>query len=84
MFVDPLLGKKSSVLTVHLLEDQKMEILSSISDTLSVVRGTVLSHASVWGYVMDVLYQKSAERFAVPPSRLQHTCTTRKTLSEVT
>lgn len=68
------------VLTVHLLEDQKMEIvtlhyLSSISDTLSVIHGfdTVLSHVSVWGCVMEVLYQKSAEKFAVTSSRLQHT-----------
>lgn len=80
------------MLTVHLLEDQKMEIvtlhyLSSISDTWSVIHGfdKVLSHVSVWGCVMEVLYQKSAEKFAVPPSRLQQvTCTTRKTPSEVT
>lgn len=79
------------MLTVHLLEDQKMEIvtlpyLSSISDTLSVIHGfdTVLSHVSISGCVIEVLYQKNAEKFSVPPIRLQHTCTIGKTLSEVT
>lgn len=79
------------MLTVHLLEDQKMEIvtlhyLSSISDILPVVHsfGTVLSHVSVWGCVIEVLHQKSTEKFAAPPSRLQHTHSTRKPLPEVT
>lgn len=61
----PSLGKESSVLTVHLPEGQKMEIVIlyycfPISDTLSVVHGfsTVLPHASVWGCVTGVLYQK--------------------------
>lgn len=90
VFCSSPLTKESSVLTVHLLEDQKMEIvtlyyLSSISDTLSVIHGfdTVLSHVSVWDCVIEVLYQKSAEKFASAPIRLQYTCTTGKTLSEV-
>lgn len=68
IFCQSPLTKESSVLTVHLLEDEKMEIvtlhyLSSISDTLSVIHGfdTVLSHVSVWSCVMEAVLKECRE-----------------------